>query len=90
MALYVDASDNSMFDVKNFIKTHDKFIVRNASTGAFGVIYANTPLLITNDRAGVFLIDRLNRGGDLITNSNKYAVALTNDEFSKIDWSKKF
>lgn len=88
MALYVDASDNSMFDAQHFINTHDKFIVRNEGNGAFGVIYAKTPLFITPERAGLFMIDRVNRG--LIVDGEKYWVSLKNEEFNKIDWSKNF
>ncbi len=88
MAFYVDASDNSMFNTTEFIRTHDKFIVRNTHTGAYGVIYQNTPLLITAERAGLFLIDRDVRG--LLGKGNELSVQLADNEFNKLDWSKKF
>jgi hypothetical protein len=70
LAYYVDASDNTMFDRAKFIKEHDLFIIRNTSDGTYGVIYHNEPLLITPERAGLFMIDRDARG---LVGANKEA-----------------
>lgn len=88
MAFYVDSSDNTMFNPQDFIKTHDKFIVRNTHTGSYGVIYQGTPMLIEQDRAGLFVIDRDVRG--LLGKGHEYSVSLTDQEFSMLDWSRKF
>jgi len=88
MAFYVDASDNTMFNSGEFLRIHDTFQVRNTNTGAYGVIYHNTPLLITPERAGLYLIDRDARG--LLGKGKELTVNLPAAEFDQLDWSKKF
>jgi len=88
MAFYVDSSDNNMFNSGLFISTHDKFQVRNTNTGAYGVIYHGTPLLITAERAGLYLIDRDARG--LLGKGSELTVNLTNQEWEQLDWSHTF
>lgn len=49
-------------DVKKFIKDNDLNQVRNTDTGAYGVIYHGKLLLISNERAGLYMVDREARG----------------------------
>jgi len=88
MAFYVDSKDYNMFNPQEFINTHDKFIVRNQNSGAYGVIYQKTPMAITEERAGLFVVDRDVRG--LLGKGNELSVSLAESEFNQLDWSKKF
>lgn len=88
MAFYVDSNDYSMFNPQEFIINHNKFIVRNQNTGSYGVIYQNTPMLITQERAGLFVVDRDVRG--LLGKGSELSVSLSDSEFNQLDWSKKF
>jgi hypothetical protein len=62
MAFYVDASNTTMFDREKFIRENDNKIIRNKGNGAYGVIYKGTPMHISAERAGLFMIDRDARG----------------------------
>lgn len=88
MAFYVDSSDNTMFNANEFISKHDNFQIRNTQTGAYGVIYHGTPMLITQERAGLYTLDRDARG--LLGKGRELTVQLTNQEWSLLDWSHKF
>lgn len=88
MAFYVDVSDNNMFNAGEFLRTHDTFQVRNTNTGAYGVIYHNTALLIKPERAGLYLIDRDARG--LLGKGKELTVNITGAEWDMLDWSKNF
>lgn len=86
MAFYVDASTNSMFNRDEFIQMHDTSIIRNTNTGAYGVIYQKTPMLITSERAGLFMIDRESR--KLIGKTS--VISLNNDEWNALGVNKNF
>ena len=87
MAFYVDATDYSMFNREQFISTHDQYIVRNRNTGAYLVIYRKTPMIITPERASLFLLDRVERG---IVSDKNLVTTVSNDEWLILDPTMKF
>lgn len=88
MVFYIDASENQMFILKDYIASHDLFLIRNTITGAYGVIYQGKGMLITPERAGLFLIDRDARG---LIGRKDLSTTLSDYEFEKVfDGSIKF
>lgn len=86
MAFYVDATENIMFDRDKFIKDHDMHIIRNTANGAYAVIYQNKPLLISQERAGLFILDREARGilskyKVIQLNAQEWAILNVKDKF---------
>lgn len=87
MAFYVDASDYSMFNREQFILQHDQHIIRNQNTGAYAVIYRNTPMLVLPERASLMLIDRIERG---IINRADMITSISNEHWLLLDIKAKF
>ena len=81
MAFYVDASETNMFDSREFVKDNDTAIIRNSNTGEFGVIYQGTPMRVTEERAGLFMIDRDTRK---LIGKGDGPVLLNNDEWKSL------
>ena len=73
---------NIMFDTTKFLSDNNNKIVRNTNTGAYGVIYNKTPLHITAERAGLFMLDRDAR--KLIGKSDK--VEITDSDWNLLGW----
>lgn len=81
MAFYVTPLNNSM-NITQFLKENNDRIIRNSNTGAYGVIYNKTPMLISQERAGLFMIDREKRG--II---GKYeGTTINDDEWNQLTW----
>jgi hypothetical protein len=81
MAVYITPLTNSM-NITQFLKDNNNKIVRNSNTGAYGVIYNNTPMLISQERAGLFIIDRECR--KLIGKLDK--IEINDDEWKLLNW----
>lgn len=54
----VDVIDKYNLDIMEFLKKNDQKLVRNKKTGAYGAIYHNMLYVITEERAGLFMVDR--------------------------------
>ena len=85
---YVDwfMSFNITFNITNmnvneFIEDNDTNIIRNINTGGYGVIYAGNFLKITDERAGIFSVDRMARN----IKDNKM-VSVNNEEWLQLDY----
>jgi hypothetical protein len=67
-------------DINEYIKKHDTDIIRNITTGAYGVIYAGNFLKITDDRAGIFSVDRLARNYE-----ETIMTSVSDEEWKQLD-----
>ena len=69
-------------DTNEFIKKHDTDIIRNITTGGFGVIYTGNFLKITDDRAGIFSVDRLARNYE-----ETIMTSVSDEEWKQLDYN---
>ncbi len=76
---------NNNMDTNEFIKNNDTRLIRNTNTGAYGVIYAGNFLKISQERAGLFTIDRLARNLE-----EKGVVAINQAEWDDLDKENKY
>lgn len=58
----VDIIDKNNLNIMEFVKKHDQKLVRNKKTGAYGAVYRKVLYVVSEERSGVFMIDREARG----------------------------
>lgn len=68
----VHITDIYNMDVKKFVKKHDQKLIRNKKTGEYGAIYRGVLRTASEERSGLFMIDREARG--VIGNKGKVDV----------------
>ena len=80
LQFYITFNYNNM-EVNDFIKKNDTRLIRNISNGAYAVIYGGNFLKISQDRAGLFTVDRLAR---MIEEQG--VVSITDKEWAMLDY----